>query len=534
MDVTLVLTHRCNLACIYCYAGEHHRATMDEAVLDRALELLWADDAPVAQLGFFGGEPLLERRLMERAIQRAKADAGRRGKRLLLQLTTNGTAVDRATAAWLTAEGVRVTVSIDGVREAHDLTRPRAGGRSSFGQVATGLRELILAGARPDVLMVITPKTAPFVYQSVEWLWSEGVGRVRANAALGSTWTDADKDELQKELVATGRAELRRRLDGKAGVFEPFEAGMRAAGCAGSAVAQRLGVVVGTRGHLYACAPLVGEDRDDGPESKQRVGHLDDGAQAIVAHAEADRGSCGDGKRCACAAYLETGDPTVAGPNGRWFAAACQSVGAAIASGLAEADKHRADAAAVAKLPRPWVEERKPPPRRRAALLALGLGVGGLAAAGAAASLGLTPLRRSKTGPACDPLAAVPGQMSLPPPPSEPPVATEVPVVPKDPEPQIAGGIGPPEPPPPLEEPPTQTLGGIRFAEPPPPRKVVDEHKIQGKIANPLPPPRREVEIEGDIGDPDPTPEPPAPPPPPTEIKADGELRAPSPPPARR
>ena len=55
MDVSLVLTHRCNLACTYCYAGDHHLAEMTGEVRGRATELLFADGAEVAQLGFFGG-----------------------------------------------------------------------------------------------------------------------------------------------------------------------------------------------------------------------------------------------------------------------------------------------------------------------------------------------------------------------------------------------------------------------------------------------------------------------------------------------
>ncbi len=53
------LTARCNLACTDCYAGDHHLAEMTGEVRGRATELLFADGAEVAQLGFFGGEPFL-------------------------------------------------------------------------------------------------------------------------------------------------------------------------------------------------------------------------------------------------------------------------------------------------------------------------------------------------------------------------------------------------------------------------------------------------------------------------------------------
>src|SRR5690242_16543655 len=100
MDVSLVLTHRCNLNCNYCYAGEHHRTDIDPGVLERGVGLLWADDPEICQLGFFGGEPFLAFDAMRRAATLARAEADRRGKKLLMQCTTNGTRIGPAEIAF--------------------------------------------------------------------------------------------------------------------------------------------------------------------------------------------------------------------------------------------------------------------------------------------------------------------------------------------------------------------------------------------------------------------------------------------------
>src|SRR6188474_825733 len=123
MDVCLVLTHRCNLACHYCYAGEHHRRQMEDEVVDRAVDLLFSDGTDTAQLSFFGGEPFLRMDAMRRAVVRARRQAGSQ-RRLILQCTTNGTVLDGEAIEFVRESGMRVTVSIDGVKEAHDLHRP--------------------------------------------------------------------------------------------------------------------------------------------------------------------------------------------------------------------------------------------------------------------------------------------------------------------------------------------------------------------------------------------------------------------------
>jgi len=79
---------------------------------------------------------------------------------------------------------------------------------------------------------------------------------------------------------------------------------------------------------------MVGEDRNDGPESAMRMGHIDQGPAALMASLKAQSAGCSDGGKCACAAYLETGDRDVAGPVGLWLAAVCKEIGAACADAI--------------------------------------------------------------------------------------------------------------------------------------------------------------------------------------------------------
>jgi len=446
MDVTLVLTHRCNLACSYCYAGDHHSAQMDDATMDRALDLLYADGASAAQLSFFGGEPFLAFAAMRRAVAGARERAA--GRPVILQCTTNGAALTDEHVRFAVETGLRLTVSIDGVKEAHDLSRPRAGGQSSFAAVERGLRLAIEAGGRPEAMMVITPATAPWLAESVAWLWDLGVERVRANLSLREDW-DGHREILQQQLIAVGRELLQRRLDLRRRVrdvpaavaealpvvdFEPFMP--RGQGCGPS----RQQIVVGTSGNLYPCAPMVGEDRDAGPEAALRIGHVSDGAAAIASRCS---DGCASGGSCACAAYLETGDPTTGGENGIWYARVCREIGSAVTAGLA------ADA------PRPIVIAARPPqPTRRRAFLGALLGVGGLALAGGG---GLVALRLARpVNVECSRNPVVKGELSAPP------------------EPRTNGDLKAPPPQPEFSPPP----GGL--APPPPP-----PHKTQGVIRMP-------------------------------------------------
>ncbi|MCB9558542.1 MAG: radical SAM protein [Deltaproteobacteria bacterium] len=519
MDVALILTHRCNLACHYCYAGEHFRKEIDDVILRRGVELLVADGAQCAQLSFFGGEPFLAFEAMQRATQLAVAQAKQHNQQLLLQCTTNGTALARPEVIAFTKRyRLQLTVSIDGVRQAHELNRPLAGGRSSFDAVLAGLRALVAAGLTPDAMLVITPQTARYLHQSVRWLWHEGVTTVRANVELRADWQRDARDMLREQLILVGRELLSLRLRERRIHFQPFDGAIehqlnahphRAPSCVvghNSESQSRRSVVVATSGNLYPCAPMVAEDRDDGPEAKLRVGHLDQGAAAIVERLVPKGSDCGE-KGCACAALLETGDRESGGPIGLWYGEICRTIGTAVGSSLARHAVRKA-------LDRDRDDDDPLPPqakaRRRGPLvLTLGLLVGGIVwtVRSSVRTLGELSLPRLPKPPIEQTVITTSGAIETapqPPPPPRPQPEGELKAPPRPPRPLVRGEINAP---PPHRPPQPIVAGGLR----PPPRTPPPRPA-------PTPQPTRQPTIDGDLA---------TPPPPKVQLKTRGQLTMP-------
>ena len=68
--LTLMVTHACNLRCTYCYGGEKFNRSLPVSLGIRAIDRAIASiqDGGLLELGFFGGEPLLEASLIHRVI----------------------------------------------------------------------------------------------------------------------------------------------------------------------------------------------------------------------------------------------------------------------------------------------------------------------------------------------------------------------------------------------------------------------------------------------------------------------------------
>jgi uncharacterized protein len=91
-------------------------------------------------ISFYGGEPLLNARLIRQCVDYAKQLYGR--KPVHFHMTTNGTLLNEENCRLLVENDFALMVSVDGPREIHDRYRVNRGSRGSFDRIARNLRRL--------------------------------------------------------------------------------------------------------------------------------------------------------------------------------------------------------------------------------------------------------------------------------------------------------------------------------------------------------------------------------------------------------
>lgn len=130
-SMTLQVTQNCNLKCRYCpYACEetnlqrgHSPKRMSFELAKRSIDFLLerSVDSKSVNIGFYGGEPLLEFDLIRRCIEYAVEKAT--GKEVTFNITNNGTLMDNEKMEFLVKHNCRVLISLDGPRDVHDRNR---------------------------------------------------------------------------------------------------------------------------------------------------------------------------------------------------------------------------------------------------------------------------------------------------------------------------------------------------------------------------------------------------------------------------
>ncbi|MGQ0539186.1 MAG: quinohemoprotein amine dehydrogenase maturation protein, partial [Gemmatimonadaceae bacterium] len=160
---TLVLnvTSKCNLACTYCYEYGADRVAptgakprfMTDATARQSVDFMFAEagESQKVHLTFFGGETLLNFKVLQSALAYARERAAALGKEVDVSLTSNATLLREEIIDWIVANDVGITISIDGDRESQDRHRVFHNGKGSYDVIRPRIAELLRRHRRRPV-----------------------------------------------------------------------------------------------------------------------------------------------------------------------------------------------------------------------------------------------------------------------------------------------------------------------------------------------------------------------------------------------
>ncbi len=269
MDITLSLTHDCNLGCSYCYAGKKSKKAMTWDIASSALDFAFSFSAKTAQIGFFGGEPLMEWDLLKRSTEKAETLAKEKNIVLQKTITTNGSLLNSEKAQWLKKKNFFPAISIDGNRSMHDITRKYRNKKSSFNACIKGLDEIQKVFENYEVILVIDPSNIMHLADSVKYLSEEkNVFRIAINPNFYTEWSEKALATWKEEFIKVGDFILNSYRKEKAVAVNFFENKVITRLKDGFENCDRCNfgekeISVAPSGNLYPCERLVGDDTNN-------------------------------------------------------------------------------------------------------------------------------------------------------------------------------------------------------------------------------------------------------------------------------
>jgi len=167
------VTNHCNLACDYCYLNKT-RDFMDIETGKKAVEAVFrsaiASGFKRVKLKYAGGEATLNFPLLIKLHLYAAMCADRSNLELEGVVLTNGVGLSLAMIESLKRNGLRLSISLDGIGQAHDLQRHFINGHGSFSNLERTLDRLEQTDFIPSITVTVTGRNVNNLPETVKYL----------------------------------------------------------------------------------------------------------------------------------------------------------------------------------------------------------------------------------------------------------------------------------------------------------------------------------------------------------------------------
>lgn len=175
-SLTLLLTRKCNLRCIYCYASPSidGPSMPSNLAIDAVNWFVRQNQGSKIRITFHGGgEPTLEQGLIKKVVSRVEEIRGNHSVHYLI--VTNGT-TKRSFFDWMMDHKFAITFSIDGPPEIQNRNRPFADGSPSSQVVEDNIRYLVTKNYSIGVRLTYSSKDD--IVQIIRYFGEIGIKRI--------------------------------------------------------------------------------------------------------------------------------------------------------------------------------------------------------------------------------------------------------------------------------------------------------------------------------------------------------------------
>lgn len=206
--INIWVTNRCNLCCEYCYEGKYKNSkeiSKGNTVLLIDYIKTIAEKNKYLAINFHGGEPLLCIEIIENICE----GLGELRNKTFFSLTTNGTLINNYNIEIIKKYSINLSISMDGIETAHNISRKYPGGEGTFGDCLKGVMYAKERGVEFRCRMTITPQNYVYLYESVLFLAKLGIKNIVAMPDLyNKNWTDDMIQQIEKDIKKILRSQL--------------------------------------------------------------------------------------------------------------------------------------------------------------------------------------------------------------------------------------------------------------------------------------------------------------------------------------
>lgn len=190
------------MRCAYCYEGTHrNKGKMSIGTLKKAIDFIVTHNhaGDRIDLVFLGGEPLLNKKCLYRAVDIIKNDYPKLRDLFHYSITTNGLLMDQELIRFFKDNAFQVSLSMDGNEHTYNLNR-KGPGSKGFETIRDNLSMLVQSGTDICVRMTVTANTAGYLSENVCYLLTLGVKKIHIGLDMLAAWGERELQDLDRQM----------------------------------------------------------------------------------------------------------------------------------------------------------------------------------------------------------------------------------------------------------------------------------------------------------------------------------------------
>ncbi|MEN8135813.1 MAG: radical SAM protein [Thermodesulfobacteriota bacterium] len=269
MKYTFCITQECNLRCSYCYISKKNNVMtlqIAKSIIDNIFEYTPNDEK--IDIGFFGGEPLLEFKLIKQIVSLIKNHSLYNPTQIELDIVTNGTIFSDEIGRYLADNNITYCLSCDGPTNIQNEFRKFKCGKGSSIEVEKTITQAKKFFPTLLVNAVYQPSTLHLLPQVVQYFSALGISQIYLSPDFSSKWTEKEVDLLSYVFDQIGEQYIDFYLKGNPHYISPIDNKIAVIIKDGYTPSDRCRMGRGEfafapSGNIYPCERLIGSDNGE-------------------------------------------------------------------------------------------------------------------------------------------------------------------------------------------------------------------------------------------------------------------------------
>lgn len=209
MNYSFTVTQSCNLACKYCYECKNENSRMSIETAKKAVDfaLGYGTNYNFVRFDFMGGEPLLEIEMIDEVVDYIKfklyEEKHKWFGRVGFDLTTNGVLYDSKLVQRFIEKNrncLNISMTIDGIKEKHDMNRIFRNGEGSFESVLKNVPLWLSQFPNAGTKVTFASADLQYLKDSLIFLNSLGIKEIVATLVNEDVWHEGDDIIYERQL----------------------------------------------------------------------------------------------------------------------------------------------------------------------------------------------------------------------------------------------------------------------------------------------------------------------------------------------